>query len=189
MNYFSLKEKKGVLVSQVLANSPAKKAGIKEGDLILKFNNVETNNVNTLLKAVSEAEAGKKVKAELQRDKMALALEVEVGVRPENLEEQLSAPKGTEESVVYWRGIRVMEINSELARRYRLGKDEGVVVVAIKPNSEADEAGIIEGDIVLEINKTFIDTLTTYNKVIKSLSGDCLVRTSRGFFVLKGGKN
>lgn len=189
MNYFGLSEKKGVLVSQVMAGSPAKKAGIKEGDLILKFNAVETNNVTTLLKAVGDSEAGKKVKAALMRDKKPLTLEVEVGARPENFEEQLSTPKAEEESSAYWRGLRVREITQELARRYRLGLSRGVVVVGVQPNSPADEAGMMDGDIILELNKTYIDSIAVYNRVIKSISGDCLVRTSRGFFVLKGGQD
>lgn len=189
MNYFGLSQKQGVLVSQVLAGSPAKKAGIKEGDLVLKFNLVETNNVNALLKAVGDSEAGKKVKVVLMRDKKPLTLEVEIGARPENLEERLSAPKPEEESLAYWRGLRVMEITEELTRRYRLGVSRGIVVVGIKPDSPADEAGMMEGDIILELNKTYIDTIAAYNRAIKSISGDCLVRTSRGFFVVKGGQD
>lgn len=184
--YFDLPQMKGVLVSQVLADGPAKKAGIKEGDVILKFNNVETINVNSLLKAVGNTEAGKKVKVELMRDKKPISLEVEVGSRPENVEE-LGAP-GPEEESAYWRGLLVQEITSDLVKKYRLGVQTGVVIVDVKPASEADEAGLMEGEVILEINKINIDTIAVYRNVIKEAKGDCLIRTNRGYFIIKSGK-
>ncbi len=183
-DYFGIVEKKGVLVSQVLAGGPAKKAGVKEADVIVKFANTQINNVNELLKAVGGAEVGKKVKVELIRDKKTLALEVEVGARPESVEE-LSGQVSSDEGVSYWRGLLVEEITPELASRYRLGVSEGVVVADVKQDSPADEAGLSQGDVILEINKTPIGDISTYRKVAKEASGDALLRTVRGFFVIK----
>lgn len=183
--YFNLEEKKGVLVSKILAGSPAKKAGIKEGDIIIRFNNEEINNVNTLIKLVGNIEAGKKVKVGLFRDKKSIDLEVEIGPRPENIED-LSGLKAMDDLSNYWRGIRVMEITPELAKKFRLSEDEGVAVVDVRPDSLADEAGLAEGDIILEINKVPIGGIAAYKRVINETKGDCLIRTSRGFFVIKG---
>ncbi|OGX00722.1 MAG: hypothetical protein A2062_03620 [Omnitrophica WOR_2 bacterium GWA2_44_7] len=187
--YFGLKEKRGVLVSQVMDKSPAQKAGIKEGDVILKFNGVDTNTVNSLLKSVGTTEAGKKVRVAFIRDKIPFTVAVEVGLRPETSEEQLLPSEKDKDVSAYWRGIRVMEITAEVARQYRLKAAKGVVVVDIKPDSEADAAGMVAGDIIEEINKTVIDTIATYARVTQSIgAGDCLIRSLRGFFVLKGGK-
>jgi serine protease Do len=183
--YFGIAEKKGVLVSHVLSEAPAKKAGIKEGDVIVKFANKETNKVNDLLKAVGSAEVGKKVKIEVVRDKKALVLEVEVGARPETVE-RLKGQVPSDESARYWRGLFVKEITPELSSRYRLNVSEGVVVADVEPNSPADEAGLSEGDVILEINRTYIDDISAYKKATKEASGDALVRTIRGFFVIKG---
>jgi len=183
-DYFGLPEKKGVLVAKVLADSPAQKSGIKEGDVLLKLDNLEINNVNALLKIVGNIEAGRKVRLELIRDKKPITLNAEIGARPENLEE-LDESGLEEEPSDYWRGLRVTEITPELAKRFGVSKQEGVIVVELKPESEADEAGLIQGDVILEINKNYIDSVSTYKNTIKELSGDVLVRTARGFFVLK----
>ena len=183
-NYFGLTEKKGVLVAKVLADSPAQKSGVKEGDLLLRFDNLEINNVNALLKIVGNIEAGRKVRLELIRDKKPITLDVEIGARPDNLEE-LGESALEEEPSNSWRGLRVTEITPELAKRFRVSKEEGVLVVEVRPESEADQAGLIQGDVILEINKRGIESIAAYRNIIKEISGDVLVRTARGFFVLK----
>jgi serine protease Do len=183
-NYFGLIDKKGVLVAKVSADSPAQKSGIKEGDVLLKFDNLEINNVNALLKIVGNIEAGRKVRLDLIRDKKPLTLDVEIGARPENLEE-LSESALEEEPSDYWRGLRVREITPELAKRFGVSRQEGVLVVELRPDSEADQAGLIRGDVILEINKSYIDNIAAYKNTIKQLSGDVLVRTARGYFILK----
>ena len=183
-NYFGLTKERGVLVAKVLPDSPAKKSGIKEGDLLVKLDNIDINNVNTLLKTVGNIESGRKVKVELIRDKKPITLDVEVGPRPENLE-KLSEPGTEAEPLDYWRGLRVSEITPELAKRFGINAWQGVIVSDVDPDSEADEAGLTEGDVLLEINKVYIDGITTYKKAIKEITGDALVRTARGFFILK----
>lgn len=183
-DYFGLTEKKGVLVAKVLADSPAQRAGIKAGDVLLKFDNAEINNVNTLLKIVGNIEAGRKVRLGLIRDRKPLTLDAEIGARPENLEE-LGESGLEEEPSDYWRGLQVREITPELAKRFDISQEQGVIVVEVKPDSEADEAGLIQGDVILEINKRDINSIAAYKNTIKELSGDVLMRTARGFFVLK----
>lgn len=187
VRYFGLPEKKGVLVAKVLAGSPAEKAGIREGDVILKLGNRETNATGSLLKIVGDTEPGEIIKAQIVRDRKSLEINVKAGSRPDNIEEAATDQPQTESSSRPWRGLSVREINPELARKFRLSETIGVVVVDIEPKSPADEAGIIPGDIILEINKIYIDTLAAYKKAVRSVKGDCLIRAARGFFVLKGG--
>ena len=183
--YFGLGEKKGVLVASVIKNGPAEKAGIKEGDVILKFDGREIPSVRELLNAVGKAEVGAAVSVELLRNKNPLTVSVKIGERQENLE---LTPSGAAQDMAgsYWRGIKVSALTPELARRYRLGTEQGAVVITeVKPNSAADEAGLMEGDVILEINRKPIDSGTTYDAITKNAKGDCLLRTSRGFFVIK----
>lgn len=180
--YFGLADKNGVLVAGVLENSPAKKGGIKESDCIKEFDNKPINNVKELLNAVAATEVGRKVKAVVIRDKKPLALEVQVGERPEDLEETAIPQRSVSGA---WRGLEVEDLTAETARRLRIEEEKGVVIVDIEPNSPADEAGLIPGDVILEINKQSVKNISDYQRLTKELKGDCLVRVARGYFVVK----
>jgi serine protease Do len=179
--YFGLSDKNGVLVAKVMENSPAQKAGMKESDIIKQFDNKTVNNVKDLLRVVAQAEVGKKVKVALIRDKKELTLEVQTGERPQDLEEEAASMQ-----ISGWRGLQVDDLTPENARRYRLEEKQGVVVIYVEPDSPADEAGIITGDVILQLNKQPVRNMSDYQKAIQGLKGDCMVKTSRGFFLIKG---
>lgn len=177
--YYGLGEKKGALVVNVLSDSPAEKAGIKEEDIILKFEGKDINNVQELIRDVSKTEVGKRVNLVVFRDKREITLEVEIGERPEDLERLAEVSKET------FRGMEVEELTPEIARRYRIEEKEGVIVTYVEPGSSADKAGIIEGDLILEINRQSIKSLSDYNRITKNIKGDCLIKTKRGYFLIK----
>jgi serine protease Do len=182
--YFGLPEKNGVLVAKVLENSPAEKAGMKESDVIKSIDNKPTNNVRELLSVVGKLESGYKANVVVLRDKKELNLEVEIGARPENLEEGPTLESNV--SAGKWRGLEVEDLSSDNARRLKVEEKKGVVVVNVEPNSPADEAGIMPGEVIVEINKQAINNMSDYEKVTRSLKGDALARTSRGYFLIKG---
>lgn len=172
--HFAVADKSGVLVAKVLEDGPAQKAGVKEGDIIKRLDSTVIRNVRELLTVVGRSEAGKKVKIALVRDKKQLVLDVTIGARPQNLGEGGAGEQGNAEAKK-WRGLNVDK-----------NKDNpGVVVTDIEPGSAADEAGLAEADVILEINKEKVDNLADYQRIIKTLKGSCLVRTSRGYFVIK----
>jgi serine protease Do len=182
--YFGLPDKNGVLVAKVLENSPAQKAGIKEGDIIKQFDNKPMNNTKELLSIVGQSEVGRRIKIVVSRDKKELTLEAQVGERPKDLE-KLSQEISTQER---WRGLSVQDLSPDITRSFGIEEKKGVAVVEVEPNSPADEAGIIPGDVIIEINKSKINNLSDYNRVIKGLKGDCLIRTGRGYFLAKTGE-
>ncbi|MBL7130635.1 MAG: Do family serine endopeptidase [Candidatus Omnitrophica bacterium] len=181
VKYFGLKSKDGVLVAKVLSNSPAEKAGVKEGDIITKFNERSVKNINDLMKVVAGTKVGKVVKVVVIRDSKYITLQVKTGQRPEST---------TEESFVYesetaWRGIEVQSLDNNIARKYRIREKKGVIVVKVEPNSQADDTGIISGDVILEINRESIEDMSDYNRITSKIKGDALVKISRGYFVVK----
>jgi serine protease Do len=179
--YFGLPDKNGVLVARVLENSPAQKAGMKESDIIRKFDNRPINNTRELLNTVARAEVGRRVKAVVIRDKKEVNLEVEIGERPQNLEEAAAAGV----SVGAWRGLEVEDLTPENLRRLRIEEKKGVVVVNVEPNSRADEAGIMPGEVIIEINKEAVKNLSDYERITRQLKGNALIRTARGYFLIK----
>jgi len=170
--YFGLSEKKGVLVAKVLEDGPAQKGGIKDSDIIKMFDNKPVNSVKELVATVSETEVGRAAKVVVFRDKKELTLDVRVGERPQGLSEDEPFEPESEASV-QWRGLSVQE------------KKGQVVVVDLEAGSAAEEAGIMPQDIILEINKKEIKSLADYQKIIKGLKGDALIKSARGYFLIK----
>jgi serine protease Do len=184
--YFGLPDKNGALVAKIMDNGPAAKAGMKESDVIKLFDGKPVNAVRDLLNLVAATEVGRKVKVTVARDKKDVTLDVVVGERPENTEGlEEGGGEGAASEMGGLRGMEVQEVTPDLARRFRLKEQKGVVVIDVESGSPADEAGIIPGDLILEINKQPIKNSADYSKVISGLKGDALVRTQRGYFIVK----
>ena len=181
--YFGLADKNGVLVAKVIEDGPAQKAGLKESDVIKQIDAKAVNNVKELLSIVGNAEVGKKVKVQVVREKKQLTLEVQLGERPESLGEGEEKTATVEPSL--WRGLEAMELPSENARRFGMEGKKGIVAAQVESDSPADEAGLIPGDLILEINKQPVKTMADYEKITKGIKGNALIKTERGFFVVK----
>lgn len=181
VNYFGLADKNGVLVAKVLEDGPAQKSGMKESDIIKKFDNNDINNVRELLNIVGKAEVGRKVKVIVIRDKKEVVLDIQVAERPQELEE-LEKQQAAGVSEKTWRGIKVEELSAEIRQR-------GVIVSEVEPDSQADRAGLIAGDVIVGISRQEVKNLADYQKIIKALHGDALVRTQRGYFIVKEKKS
>ena len=107
---------------------------------------------------------------------------MEVGERPSESEEGQS-PSGES-----WRGLRVAELNASLAERFGLDENaSGVVIVDVDAKSPAGDAHLQPGDVINEINRIRIASLGDYRKAIATIKGNVLIRTSRGYVVIKAG--
>lgn len=188
--YFGLSDKNGVLVAKVMPDGPAQKSEIKEGDVIKQFDNKPVNNVKELISIVGKTGAGSRADAVIIRDKKQLTVPVQVGERPENLESSAAAEEEVVTASAKWRGLEVQDLSPDTRRAfgYRIPEKEGIVVINVEPGSPAEEAGIIQGDIILEINKQAVKSAADYKKITSSVNGDCLVKTSRGYGLIKSEK-
>jgi serine protease Do len=183
--YFGLAGKKGVLVAGVLKDGPAEKAGIKKGDVLKQFDSQDINNVKDLLSLVNKSEVGRKVKISAIRDKKETVFDVVILSRPQDKDLGAQSLSGEQAQPGIWRGMMVADLDSNQARKFNLQANEGVVVVDVKSGSAADSAGVVPGDLILEINRQKVKDSAEFQKVISSVKGDCLVATLRGFVVIK----
>ncbi len=144
---FDLKEKKGALVSQVYKDSPAEKAGIEQGDIIVQYDGKDVADSKDLPRMVASTAVGKSVTVKLLRNGKPVDREVKVGEMEEK-QEMAKAP--SQKSL----GITIQNITPEIARSLGLKKDTGVVITRVEPGSPASEAGLQSGDVILEVNRT-----------------------------------
>jgi serine protease Do len=162
IEHFNVKEKDGVLVGQVYPGTGAEKAGLTSGDIIKSVDDKAVKNVNELVKEIQKKKVGQKVKLNIIRDGKPMVIEVTTTSMPDKPE--ISKEKEAEEKL----GARVQELTPQLSTRYRIsGVKYGVVVVGIEDGSLADEMGLQEGDVILEINRKKIETIKDFEKALK----------------------
>jgi Do/DeqQ family serine protease len=162
MEHFKLKEKEGVLVGHVYPGTGAEKAGLASGDIIKAVDDKTVKNVNELVREVQKKKVGQKLKLSIVRDGKPMTIEVATTAMPDRVE--LQKEKEGEEKL----GARLQELTPQLATQYRItGIKQGVVVTAVEDGSLADEIGLQEGDVILEINRKKIVSLKDFDKVMK----------------------
>jgi serine protease Do len=168
------KETKGVLVSDVMDDSPAKKAGFERGDVILEFDGRPMDSPTQLRNAVAQTVVGKKIPIKFIREKKTKTAEVLIGEQPKNLSQAGSEESG--EGVAptgLLSDLDVRELTDDLAGRYGLKAGErGVVIVRVKAGSPAEEVGVREGDIILEVNRKAVTSLKAYERLASNLPKD-----------------
>ncbi len=145
---FGLNEKKGALVAQVVSGSPAEKAGIEQGDVLVEFDGKEITDSKDLPRLVASTPVGKAVTVKLSRDGKVLDRQVKVGELEEKAEVAAKAPSSKKSL-----GITVQDLTPDVARGLGLKKDTGVVVTGVEPGSPAADAGIRTGDVIREVNR------------------------------------
>jgi serine protease Do len=143
---FDLPDRKGALVSQVSPGSPAEDAGFERGDVIVRFDGKQVDEMRSLPTLVSITPIGKKVEVDIVRRGKSKTLKVKIGKLddPQQLA-STAAPKGLEGL-----GFDVQDPSSALMQQFGLKQAKGVIVTSVKPLSPAEDAGLRPGDVILE---------------------------------------
>ncbi|HTP05808.1 MAG TPA: DegQ family serine endoprotease [Nitrospirota bacterium] len=171
---FGVKDLKGALVSGVIKGSPAEKAAIKQGDVILQYNGKVVEDTGHLRNMVSQTPIGTRVHVKLLRQKKEVEVDVVVAELPKKMAEAPSRnteePEENQEESSALTGLVVRELTPDLAARLGIDENEnGVVVVKVDTDSKLFEAGIRPGDIVLQINQKNIATIEDYKKAASKI--------------------
>ena len=171
---FGLTETKGVLVSDVMDDSPAKKAGFERADVITEYDGKPMDSPTHLRNAVAQTPIGRKVPIKVIRDKKPKTIDVTIVEQPKSLGQAGSEENGESTAPAgVLSDLDVRELNEELAARYGIKPSErGVVVVRVKSGSTAEEMGVREGDIVLEVNRKPVNSIKSYERAVSGLAKD-----------------
>ncbi|MBN1550252.1 PDZ domain-containing protein, partial [bacterium] len=175
-----LKSNSGALITEIVEDSPADKAGLEIKDVITQFNRNEIKDSNELSRIVASTEVGEKVDVTVIRDGREKQLKVEIGERPANIWTETS----TRSNRIKDLGMTVETITPDIAAQLKLEKPEGVVITNIEPGGAADNGGLIVGDVILELNDKKIDSLAAYRSAIEELKPG----EAASLYILRGGR-
>ena len=159
---FGLKEEKGALVSQVVKDGPADKAGIETGDVIVEFDGKMVADSNDLPRMVAPLPVGKTVPVKIMRGGNVVDREVKIGQLEEQKEEVANA--STRKPL----GMTVQNITPEIAKGLGLKSDTGVVVASVVPGSPAARANIRSGDVIQQVNKKAVKNVEDFKQEIET---------------------
>jgi serine protease Do len=154
----------GVLVSDVIDGTPASRAGMKAGDVILEFDGKKVVDMASFRILVASTEVGKQVKLKVYRDGNEKQLKVTIGEMPETASAAQEAPEQE-----YELGLRVVNVNDPSAQRFEPQAASGAVIIDIKSGSAADKAGFNVGDVIIGIGNKSISNVDQYRNAVKNL--------------------
>ena len=166
---FGLDKAQGALVGDVVSDSPADQAGIKSGDVIVRFDGKAVENSTMLRHRAAETAVGKNVEVELVRDKQPLKLNLKVVEQPKDMTASSGSVKGEGKSTTL-AGLEVRDITSEAARQLNLPRGtKGVLVSQVEVGSAAEEAGVQAGDVIIELNRKPVRNIEDFQRLSKSI--------------------
>jgi len=147
---FGLNNAQGALVTDIIKDGPADKAGLKPGDIILKLNDHPIDTVGTLRNLVSFMQPNETATLTILRDGHEMQVKISVGTHPEN---EIAA-----QEVENNFGLVVQELSPEAAAELGYKGDTGVLIKYVAPNSMAQYAGLRRGQLILSVNKHVVRT-------------------------------
>ena len=164
---FALKDSKGALVSDVKEDSPAEKAGIKQGDVIIGYDGSPVEDAASLQRLVMKTPIDAKATIKVLRDGHEKELTARISELPEATQVAKAAGEEADHSLA---GLAVQDLDRETAQELGLkDKIQGVVVTEVEPDSGADRAGLMPGDVIREINRKPVRSVQDYEKAASSL--------------------
>lgn len=165
-----LDEVRGAVVNEVGRGSPADKAGLRHGDVILEFDGQTVRDSNHLMHLVGSAGVGAKAKMKVLRNNKEIQLSVKLDERTEEAIESLEKAIDPDVSPLQLAGMHVQSLTPKLAQQYGHQDETGVIVMHVDPSSTAYRNGIRAGYLIKEIDYNEIKSLEDYEAIVEKLS-------------------
>ncbi len=158
--------KKGVYVPDVTDNSPADKAGIKKGDVVISYNQKQVKDSSDLINFVGNTKPGTVVEIELLKrgnPKKKIVIKVKIGQNKPLLSSSSSRGNLSQKYL----GITVNNINQKTKERFSLKTSRGVVIENINKKSPLLQQGVRLGDVIVLVNHEEVNGISQYEKVMQ----------------------
>ena len=159
--HFKLDRQRGIVVVRVADQSPAVKAGLKRGDIILAIDGHDVTDKSDFRGRMASYTVDSFIRFSVLRDGKMIERRARVTSIPKNYVKDFTQN---------WLGLRIQENSERFARSNRLATAKGMVVIEVVPNSAGGRIGISSGDIIRQVNQTRVDNEEDYNKAIVDLS-------------------
>ena len=168
----NLDDAEGALVSQVEPGSPAERAGLQTGDVIVGFGDKEVENARALPRMVAATDEGDNVPVTVLRDGKKKSLEVTLGSLP--TEEMVAMTESTDvDDGMPKLGVTLSTISQETRERFALSDDEtGVLIVDVAGGSPAAKHGLQRGDVISRVGKTTVTKPEQVVEAVKRIAGE-----------------
>jgi len=164
---FDLDVSKGILISQIAEESPAAKAGLKVGDLIVRFQDKDVAEVGDFRNQVAQTSPGTTASLAIIRNGKRILVNVKIG----HLDKTPATAKAFTQTADEL-GVVVQTITPELAKQFNVKTGEGVVVSEVKRGSLAAMAGIRSGVVILQVNRKAINSAAQFKQAIDKSRSD-----------------
>ncbi|MBI3988160.1 MAG: DegQ family serine endoprotease [candidate division NC10 bacterium] len=162
---FHVKPGSGVLVGNVMQESPAEQGGIRVGDIIREYDGTKVGEVRQLQRLVAETPVGKVAAVKVLRDGKELTLSIKTGEMPA---EEVASSRDLGERY----GFAVQELTPDLRERLRLRPDiEGVLVAWVDPGGPAARVGLRRSDVIVEVNREQVRTVAEFEEAVRRAGG------------------
>ena len=177
----NLDKAKGVIISKVQKDSPAEKYGLKDEDVVLRFNGKEVENSTELSTWIAGSSPNAKIVLTILRNGEVKDVEIKLG---ELTPEKQKLAEGTNKFDRF--GMEVSNITDNLAQKYHLADGiKGVVITSLNPQGIAAANGLQEGDVIVKLNRSKIESVSEFASVLKDIKdGDTVL-----FYVQRGDAN
>jgi serine protease Do len=159
--HFKLDRENGVLVVGVADNSPAGKAGLKRGDIIIAIDDHEVKNKSDFRGRMASYTVSSSIRFSILRDGKVKKVRARVTAIPKSYVKEFTR---------HWMGLLVQENSQRFARSNRLMTSKGMVVVEVVPNSASGRIGINPGDIIRQMNQNPVNNEEDYNKAVAEIN-------------------
>ena len=175
---FGMKNTNGALVAGIEKSSPAEKAGLEPGDVILKFDGKPIAASSDLPRVVGATKPGREVTVELLRRGSVKNLSVTVGEMPADDKEDARAPRGPAKAEPNRLGLLVRELTPQ--QKKKINGKNGVLVIGAE--SAAAQAGIRRGDVILAVNNNEVQSIEQFNRLVAAVPSGKII----ALLVLRG---
>jgi membrane-associated protease RseP (regulator of RpoE activity) len=169
----------GVLIAEVLDDSPADEAGLEDGDVVTAIDGDKMGSVKELVAAIGDRSPGDEVKIDIVRDGRRRTVTVELGESEMAYKmERIRMPDLSRigDDVNQWvqawdeergyLGVSILDLNDDLGQYFKVKEGEGVLITDVAEDSPAEEAGLMAGDVVLEYDGKMVKNTEKFRKYV-----------------------